>query len=73
VEIAENLNMMKKEIDRIVYNNVNVVSNIDWFKQDVLSSVTSSLENMSIKADIDDLNNISNLISNEYIHQYQNA
>jgi type I restriction enzyme R subunit len=69
-EIALGLSQMKREIDNTLFLNVNVLQNEDKFKRDVLALVGNELIQLNIKADLSDRRFINNLITNEYLQQY---
>lgn len=70
--LCENLYEMKRLIDSYVDLNPHVLETDSQskFKQDVMSNVATKLYSLGIKAAIDDKKYITNLISNEYINQY---
>lgn len=72
-EIAENLNKMKQDIDHRLFLNIHMLDNEDSFKQDVLAIIGQELRNMKIRADLKDRKYINNLITAEYLQQYNNA
>lgn len=71
--LCENLYEMKCLIDSYVDLNPHIVqpSSEAKFKQDVMSNVSKKLFALGIQAAIDDKKYLTNLISNEYIHQYE--
>lgn len=71
--LCENLYEMKCLIDSYVDLNPHIVqpSSEAKFKQDVMSNVSKKLFFLGIQAAIDDKKYLTNLISNEYIHQYE--
>jgi len=69
-EIAESLMKMKKSIDDSLFLNINELENEEKFKSDVLANISHALMSMHIKADISDKKYINNLISSEYLNQY---
>ena len=71
--LCENLYEMKCLIDSYVDLNPHIVqpSSEAKFKQDVMSNVSKKLFSLGIQAAIDDKKYLTNLISNEYIHQYE--
>lgn len=71
-EIAENLSKMKQDIDHRLFLNIHMLDNEDSFKQDVLSIIGQELRNMKIRADLKDRKYINNLITSEYLQQYNN-
>lgn len=71
-EIAENLSKMKQDIDHRLFLNIHMLDNEDSFKQDVLSIIGQELRNMKIRADLKDRKYINNLITAEYLQQYNN-
>lgn len=72
-EIAENLAMMKDEIDRRLFLDINILDNEPAFKQDVLAVIGKELLSMKIRADIKDRKYLSGLITTEYLQQHNNA
>ena len=70
--LCENLYEMKCLIDSYVDLNPHMLETDSQskFKQDVMSNVATKLYSLGIKAAIDDKKYITNLISNEYINQY---
>jgi len=70
--LCENLYEMKRLIDSYVDLNPHMLETDSQskFKQDVMSNVATKLYSLGIKAAIDDKKYITNLISNEYINQY---
>lgn len=72
-EIAENLSKMKQDIDHRLFLNIHMLDNEDSFKQDVLAIIGQELRNMKIRADLKDRKYINNLITAEYLQQYNNA
>ena len=71
-EIAENLGKMKQDIDHRLFLNIHMLDNEDSFKQDVLAIIGQELRNMKIRADLKDRKYINNLITAEYLQQYNN-
>lgn len=71
-EIAENLSKMKQDIDHHLFLNIHMLDNEDSFKQDVLAIIGQELRNMKIRADLKDRKYINNLITAEYLQQYNN-
>lgn len=71
-EIAENLSKMKQNIDHRLFLNIHMLDNEDSFKQDVLAIIGQELRNMKIRADLKDRKYINNLITAEYLQQYNN-
>ncbi len=71
--LCENLYEMKCLIDSYVDLNPNIVqpSSEAKFKQDVMSNISKKLFALGVQAAIDDKKYLTNLISNEYIHQYE--
>jgi len=71
--LCENLYEMKCLIDSYVDLNPHIVqpSSEAKFKQDVMSNVSKKLFALGIQAAINDKKYLTNLISNEYIHQYE--
>ncbi len=71
--LCENLYEMKCLIDSYVDLNPNIVqpSSESKFKQDVMSNISKKLFLLGVQAAIDDKKYLTNLISNEYIHQYE--
>lgn len=71
-EIAENLSKMKQDIDHRLFLNIHMLDNEESFKQDVLAIIGQELRNMNIRADLKDRKYINNLITSEYLQQYNN-
>lgn len=72
-EIADSLSKMKQTIDDALFLNINELQNEDKFKRDVLAMVSKSLLSLHIKADIKDRKYINNLITGEYLQQYNQS
>ena len=72
-EIAENLSKMKQDIDQRLFLNIHMLENEESFKDDVLALVGQELRNMHIRADLKDRKYINNLITTEYLQQYNNT
>lgn len=70
VEIMENLNRVKDMIDETVYYNVHVLGNPPVFNQNVLRSVSVKLNEMNIKASLEDRKFIQKQIALEYLADY---
>ena len=70
VEIMENLNRVKEMIDDTIYYNVHVLGNPPVFNQDVLQAVSLKLNEMDIKATLDDRKFIQRQIAEEYLADY---
>ena len=73
VEIMENLNRVKEMIDDTIYYNVNVLGNPPVFNQDVLRAVSLKLNEMDIKASLEDRKFIQRQIAGEYLADYDLA
>ena len=73
VEIMENLNKVKEMIDDTIYYNVNVLGNPPVFNQDVLRAVSLKLNEMDIKASLEDRKFIQRQIAEEYLSNYDLA
>lgn len=73
ITLCENLYEMKCLIDSYVDLNPHIVqpSSEAKFKQDVMSNISKKLFALGVQAAIDDKKYLTNLISNEYIHQYE--
>ncbi len=69
-KIADSLSQMKKEIDKQIYYNINIIANEDNFRQDTLAMISSQLRDLGIETEISDRRFINNLIVGEYINQY---
>ena len=69
----ENLNRVKDMIDDTIYYNVNVLGNPPVFNQDVLRAVSLKLNEMDIKASLDDRKFIQRQIAEEYLTDYDLA
>ena len=72
-EIMENLNRVKDMIDETIYYNVNVLGNPPVFNQDVLRAVSLKLNEMDIKASLEDRKFIQRQIAEEYLADYDLA
>lgn len=72
-EIAQSLSNMKQVIDDAIFLNINILSNEDAFKQNVLAMIGGELFDLDIKTDLSDRKYINNLIANEYIQQYNQS
>lgn len=73
VEIMENLNRVKDMIDETIYYNVNILGNPPVFNQNVLRDVSLKLNEMNIKATVDDRKFIQRQIAEEYLADYEQA
>lgn len=69
-EIAEKLMHMKRTIDDKLYLNVNVLSNEEHFRRDVLANVSTTLINLAVNATLEERKFIRTLISDEYLNQF---
>ena len=69
----ENLNRVKDMIDETIYYNVNVLGNPPVFNQDVLRAVSLKLNEMDIKASLEDRKFIQRQIAEEYLADYDLA
>ena len=69
-EIAENLANMKNDIDNMLFLNINILNNEEAFKRDILAIIGKELISMNIRADLQDRKYINNLITSEYLGQY---
>ena len=69
-EIAEKLMQMKRTIDDKLYLNVNVLSNEEHFRRDVLANVSTTLINLAVNATLEERKFIRTLISDEYLNQF---
>lgn len=69
-EIAEKLMQMKRTIDDKLYLNVNVLSNEEHFRRDVLANVSTTLINLAVNATLEERKFIRTLISDEYLGQF---
>ena len=72
-EIMDNLNRVKDMIDETIYYNVNVLGNPPVFNQDVLRAVSLKLNEMDIKASLEDRKFIQRQIAEEYLADYDLA
>lgn len=71
VEIAESLQSMKEKIDDKLSLNINLLSHESTFRTDVLCLVSDILQfQLNVEATPSDRKEIGNLITNEYIQQY---
>ena len=73
VEIMENLNRVKEMVDDTIYYNVHVLGNPPVFNQDVLRAVSLKLNEMDIKASLEDRKFIQRQIAEEYLADYDLA
>ena len=69
-EIMENLNRVKDMIDETIYYNVHVLGNPPVFNQNVLRAVSLKLNEMDIKASLEDRKFIQRQIAEEYLADY---
>lgn len=69
-EIQKSLIEIKKSADDLFDKNPGIVENEDKLRKDILGSVSHKFMDLDLTASLDDRKFISNLISNEYIHQY---
>ena len=69
-EIMENLNRVKDMIDETIYYNVHVLGNPPVFNQNVLRAVSLKLNEMDIKASLEDRKFIQRQIVEEYLADY---
>ena len=72
-EIMENLNLVKDMIDDAIYYNVHILGNEPVFNQNVLRDISLKLNEMNIKASIEDRKFIQRQIAEEYLADYQIA
>lgn len=72
-EIAQSLSQMKDEIDNELFLNINILSNEDGFNTDLMYTISNKLHDLGVKASIADRKFIRNLISTEYLQQYNQA
>lgn len=71
VEIAESLQSMKEKVDNQIILNRNILDNETAFQQDVLRLISNILlDQLKVEATPNDRKEIRNLITNEYIQQY---
>lgn len=70
-DIAEKLMQMKRTIDDKLYLNVNVLSNEEHFRRDVLANVSTTLINLAVNATLEERKFIRTLISDEYLNQFR--
>lgn len=69
-EIQRSLIEIKESADYLFEKNPGIVENEDKLRKDILGSVSHKFMDLDLVASLDDRKFISNLISNEYIHQY---
>ena len=69
-EIQRSLIEIKESADYLFEKNPGIVENEDKLRKDILGSVSHKFMDLDLTASLDDRKFISNLISNEYIHQY---
>lgn len=69
--VAEALNEMKKEIDAMLFLNIQILTDNDgeFFKTDSLARISQTLRSLKIPADIEERKYINNLITSEYFGQ----
>lgn len=72
-EIMENLNLVKDMIDDAIYYNVHILANEPVFNQNVLRDISLKLNEMNIKASIEDRKFIQRQIAEEYLGDYKVA
>ena len=70
IEIMENLNKVKDMIDETIYYNVHILGNPPVFNQEVLRQVSLKLQEMNIKASLEDRKFIQQQIAEEYLADY---
>lgn len=69
-KIAETLAEMKAEIDKTIFLNINILENEPAFQQEVLSIIGQKLLSLNITANLGERKYINNLITTEYLQQY---
>lgn len=69
-EIQRSLIEIKNSADSLFEKNPGIAENEDKLRRDILGSVSHKFMDLDLTASLDDRKFISNLISNEYIHQY---
>ena len=70
IEIADALRAFKHGIDEGLYLNSNLIENPDYFGQDVMSEVATSLTDLRIAASRTDRQWIKNRIAAEYLNSF---
>ena len=61
---------MKAEIDKTIFLNINILENEPAFQQEVLSIIGQKLLSLNITANLGERKYINNLITTEYLQQY---
>ena len=69
-EIQKSLIEIKDSADDLFEKNPGIVENEDKLRKDILGCVSHKFMDLDLTASLDDRKFISNLISNEYINQY---
>ena len=69
-EIQKSLIEIKDSADDLFEKNPGIVENEDKLRKDILGCVSHKFMDLDLAASLDDRKFISNLISNEYINQY---
>lgn len=72
VEIADSLNKMKRQIDDLLFYNIQILDANDGenFRKDVLSKIGNTLRELNVRADLTERKYINNLITTEYFNQH---
>lgn len=72
VDIADSLNKMKRQIDDLLFYNIQILDANDGenFRKDVLSKIGNTLRELNVRADLTERKYINNLITTEYFNQH---
>lgn len=72
VEVADNLNKVKEQLDTMLDLNVQLIKDGDgeFFRQWVLARTSNTLNESNVKATSEECKYIGNLIATEYFNQY---
>lgn len=70
VQTCYALNLMKTQIDMLLINNHSLIQNEPYFSSQVIQCITKVLSGLKVKAKHSDRVYMSNLLTNEYEHQY---
>lgn len=71
-EVCEALMSIKNIIDAKVFLNSGILRNDPYFEQTVTSLISQGLNNLNIKAEINDKKYITSQVSGQYLNQYHN-
>lgn len=70
VETCNALNTMKHDIDLMLMNNLDLITNVPYFTDQVKACITKVLHSMKVKAKPDDRKYLAGILTSEYEHQY---